>query len=737
MRKLFLLRGLPGSGKSTFIQTHKLAPYTLSADDIRLLYAGPVLQSNGLLRIPADNDRAVWQQLFSLLENRMLRGETVIIDATHTHPRSFTNYKPLAQKYRYQVFCIDFSQVPFEVCQARNEAREEFKVVPPLEMKRMYDNMQRSRLPDWLKVVEPEQFPHAIAVTPQDVSQYKAVHHIGDIQGCFTPLREYFDAHGIQDDELYVFVGDYLDRGIQNAEVMQWLLENYQRPNFIFVEGNHEAHLRNWVRGVKARSIQFNQATAPVLEAAGIPPKKVYGFLYKLREMYYYTFSGCTVLVSHGGLSTLPEKLAYIPSMQFIKGAGLYEEADESDESFARTTPDYTYQVHGHRNRFSSPTKVNEKCFNLEGKVEFGGELRVVVLDKSGFSEHSVRSSIDVTGALIEPIGDVTVSPRSVSELVDQLRSNKDIYEKPQPDSNISSFNFTRDVFTKKRWDSFNVRARGLFINTNTNQIVARSYEKFFNVGERQETKLDALASTLRFPVQAWVKENGYLGLVGYDSETDELVFASKSSLTSDFAKWLKEQFNLFAPEGSSIRQKVKEYLATGDGRTIVFEVIEPENDPHVIAYDKPSLVILDIIANTIAFEAMPETDRQSIAELLGCPLKQKVGTFKDANELHVWLEEAQHFEYTFNQHRIEGFVLEDAEGYMIKVKLPWYSFWRQMRTQLAKLQAGKKPQMPSLEINPVMARKFLNFMSSKSSEELQKTNIVALRDEFLRIESE
>lgn len=702
-----------------------------------MLYGSPVLQSNGLLRISANDDKAVWQQLFTLLENRMFRGETIIVDATHTHPRSFSNYKPLAQKHRYQVFCIDFSHVPFEICQARNDAREEYKVVPPHEMARMFDNMQRTRLPDWLKVIEPDQFLGVLSTTPQDVSQYKAVHHIGDIQGCFTPLKEYFDTHGIQNDELYIFVGDYLDRGTQNAEVMEWLLENYQRPNFIFIEGNHEAHLRNWVRGVRARSRQFNQATAPELEAAGISPKKVYGFLYKLREMYYYTFLGNTVLVSHGGLSTLPKNLVQIPSIQFVKGSGTYEEADENDESFARNTPDDTYQVHGHRNRFSSPTQVNEKCFNLEGKIEFGGELRVVRLDKSGFIEQSIQSGIDVTGSLIEPIVDSTISPLLVSGLVEQLRTNKDIYEKPQADTNISSFNFTRDVFAKKGWDSFNVRARGLFINTSTNRIVARSYEKFFNVGERQETKLDALASTLRFPVQAWVKENGYLGLIGYDHETDMLVFASKSSLTSDFAKWLHEQFDLLAPEDSPKRQEIKEYLASGDGKTIVFEVIEPENDPHVIAYDKPLLVLLDIVANTITFEAMPEAERQKIAKHLGCPVKHKVVVCKNIQELHAWIEEVQHFEYRFKQSHIEGFVLEDTEGYMIKVKLPWYSFWRQMRTQLARLQAGKKSQIPSLEINPDMARKFLAFMGSKTQEELLATNIVALRSEFMKIESE
>ena len=39
MRKIFLLRGAPGSGKSSFIARHHLQPYAISRDEIRLLLA--------------------------------------------------------------------------------------------------------------------------------------------------------------------------------------------------------------------------------------------------------------------------------------------------------------------------------------------------------------------------------------------------------------------------------------------------------------------------------------------------------------------------------------------------------------------------------------------------------------------------------------------------------------------------------------------------------------------------
>ena len=47
MRILLLMRGVPGSGKSTFIKEQGLEPYTLSADPLRLLYASPMVNNAG------------------------------------------------------------------------------------------------------------------------------------------------------------------------------------------------------------------------------------------------------------------------------------------------------------------------------------------------------------------------------------------------------------------------------------------------------------------------------------------------------------------------------------------------------------------------------------------------------------------------------------------------------------------------------------------------------------------
>ena len=78
--------------------------------------------------------------------------------------------------------------------------------------------------------------------------------------------------------------------------------------------------------------------------------------------------------------------------------------------------------------------------------------------------------------------------------ILDDLRANKNIVERKYGD--ISSFNFSASAFFNKIWDEQTVKARGLYINTKTGEVVARSYDKFFNIGERPETQMDCLLYT-------------------------------------------------------------------------------------------------------------------------------------------------------------------------------------------------------------------------------------------------
>lgn len=671
MRTLILLRGAPGCGKTTWIKENGLKPYALSADDLRLLCQSPVLQVDGTTGISQSNDKYVWKTLFQLLEIRMRNGEFTVIDATNSKTSEMKRYKDLCDTYRYRIFCVDFTDIPIDVTKKRNANREITKRVPEEVIDKMYSRFATQKIPSGIKVIRPDELD-SVFMKPIDLSGYTRIHHIGDIHGCYTALKKYFDENGgIKDDEFYIFTGDYIDRGIENVQVVQFLLSIKDSPNVLLLEGNHERWLKIYGNGDIGRSQEFENVTRPQIERAKISKKDIRQLYRKLAQCAYYKYDDKIFLVTHGGLSTLPENLSFVATEQMIKGVGSYNDFESIAETFKNTTPSNVYQIHGHRNTKHLPIRVNDRVFNLEGKVEFGGELRCVQVDKNGIHTCMVQNTVfKVENENQVPHGN------NVAQAITELRSNPYIQEKTYGD--ISSFNFTRKAFYDRAWDEQTVKARGLYIDTHKNKVIARSYEKFFNINERPETKLDRLQFELKFPVTVYVKENGFLGIVSYDEYNDDLLIATKSTLDSQYAQWLKEMFyqKVSSENIRSIKKFVKE-----NNVSFVFECVDMKHDPHVIDYPESKLVLLDIIKNDLEFSKHKYDTMITIAQMFGLEHKEKAYEISNWQDFYDWYCNVLEPDYEYHGREIEGFVIEDSKGFMTKLKLSYYNFWKFMRS--------------------------------------------------------
>lgn len=393
MRKLVLLRGAPGVGKSTFLKKWKLEQYTLNSDMFRLLLQSPVLTEQGTYKINQQfGQREAWKMLHEALERRMQNGDFVIVDATHSKTSELLSYQVFADKYRYEINVIDFTMIPIELAKERNLTRDEYKHVPEYVIDRMYTRFKSERVPAHMKVVPYEKAEEVLTLNPVDYSEYKQIHHIGDIHGSFTALMSYLK-EGIKEDELYIFTGDYIDRGIENGEVLDYLLSIMDMPNVIFMEGNHEQHLWKWSNNEQSQSIVFEHDTRPEIEAHGVNRKDVKRFCRNLKELVYYTYQGKEVMVTHGGLPMIPENLLHVSAFQLIRGVGDYK--TPIDEVFNETEKrPNRYQVHGHRNFGLMPYEPDSNSFNLEGGVDSGGYLRTLTLNDEGFSSVQIKNSV-------------------------------------------------------------------------------------------------------------------------------------------------------------------------------------------------------------------------------------------------------------------------------------------------------------------------------------------------------
>ena len=905
MRYLFILRGAPGSGKSTWVKENELDSYTISTDTLRLMYQSPVTNIDGTRAISQNHDTEVWKMVLDLMERRMDNGELVIIDATHYKSSLINKYKDLVSKYRYRVYVVDFTNVDEEELKRRNKNRG-FRNVPDDVIEKMCVALKDdSEVKKSYKILSPEEAANLINsplepyIMPSDIEK---VVIFGDIHGCYDPLKEYFDKNPFSENVNYIFTGDYLDRGIQNKEVLEFLISLKDYKNVIFLEGNHEkwlrmyadkhfnmqdyikeeivykdpfvtkvlSQLRDRVNSLE-KKIKINTNVSEELskllreawetnpnnkevyyefELVNVPEKQkqlhaeirvaelqldilrryinvlqheehntkdyiktinewykeqfncglslditniltknyavmankqdnpikspefikrtypqikdidkteIRRFCDRLAQMSYFTFNGFNYFVCHGGLPCLPTMKTQ--TIEMIKGVGKYEEHEIIDKQFCKNTDSHTYQIHAHRNIFNEPLKLDGTA-NLEGKVEFGGHLRIIELTKDNVNCIEIKNNV------------FAQTEEKSKEEKTHLEILRDMYRSPlvqvkELGDNIISLNFTREAFYDKKWNDLTCKARGLFVDKTNGNVVAESYQKFFNRNELDITKAEALKNTFQYPVIGYKKENGFLALIS--KYQDKVHFFTKSTNQGDYVNWfigvLCDKYNIYYETdyknysygdiynivqnnnncckndvyllelNKHILQSMKQTLIDiigkyiEEGKTYIFECVDIQNDPHIIKYDGSNVYLLDVKNNNFNEEYMPYEDVCKVAEQLQVPVKQAELKFNNWDEFNDW---RMKFSNGITQWdcKHEGYVMVDANNFRVKYKSAFYSFWKQIRTVKESIQRGsgnKKIYKTKEEIQVV------KLLESIPKEELKQMSIIDIEDIFYK----
>ena len=685
MRKLVILRGTQCSGKTSFVCDWKLEDYTICLDRIREMALGVHLDADGEEKIcfEPSAEKQIVKIADMMLEQRFKDGSFTILDSCNVKQKYVDKYIQMAKQYYYKVYIVDMmTGLTLDECLGRNRNRS-YNKIPEEAIRDFYEEYQKGlKVDSDVKVLKPVEFHDAVFEHRADVLTEDVV-VIGDIHGCYKTLMKALNR--APKNSTFVFLGDYCDRGPHNAEVLNWVLEHRNDSDKIFLEGNHERHLKDYIRNRDSASKEFNTVTRPQLDAAGIDKKELRLFLREsLKEAYWFDVNGWEFFTCHGGVvkeidarnmckNTVSYNPVVIRSKDLIHGTGGYTDYESMARQWHKYNRGSIIQIHGHRNKNYSHYYDSSSCLNLEGNVENGGSLRMVIIH--GGWKPTIET-VDIPNCEDEEeAADLTEEQQAVKDFVEKCRSSEFIREKKFGD--ISSFNFTRKAFQDGIWDDITMKARGMYINTKTNKIVCRGYDKFFNMGELPGTSEEDLKTKLKFPVNVYQKENGFLCLIGYDDEQG-LIITTKSDLEGQYAQYAREV--LVEKIGNDGLDRIERFLAE-NLVTLAVEVIDPVNDPHIIKYSKPEVYLLAIIQNTLMFEQKEYWDVSRLAGACGFNCKEEHGTLHDVSEYEEFINDlaGEHN----NRTGIEGYVLEDANGYMVKAKTYFYKYWKHKRAVL------------------------------------------------------
>lgn len=768
MRKIVIVRGPQGSGKTRLVAQAGLTGHALSYDMVRQVVSGDTIHTDGSLTIAQQHNGLVRQLAHQSLERRMEDGETIAFEATMPVARDLKLITDMVAGHRYALLVVDLFATPLAFSQEGNRNRPERVRLSDGAVERCYKLAENQTLPDDLDVLRVDasdersvqaalaaisDFVHR-GTEKRDLSDYARILHVGDLQGCLDPILDPASplAGGLRDDTFHVFTGDLFDRGPQNGEVARWWLDNaHGRANVLILAGNHEDHVQYEALGEKPVSREFTDRTLPQLKAAGITRADLGAISSTLAPILHYVWRGTEVLCSHGGFPRWPTDVALVPEKILRRGVGFYQSQIDrawTESEMLRPEGGRRWQVHGHRNPDIRPV-IDGLSINLEGQVEFGGHMRMATLDADGWHVHEIRSrnyrtmqearmidealgrQIHGDAAPIAPWARQGLPLVPVSEeTFDGLRAHPMVNEaRSETIEGVSAFNFSKEAFWSKAWDEMTTHARGLFIDTTDRTISGRAYVKFWNHGERRETSDEGLRETVAFPINGYDKSNGYLGITGYCERTGELLIASKSRLEGRFAEWARAALELKL--GAAGMERLLR-VNRDQHASCVFEIVDPVNDPHIIKEAEVRVVLLDCVRRDETFDKMPYEDLVKLAAHLGCEVKRRlfhnVGSWAALQPIMDRIENDPDW---LKDSPTEGVVFEDKNGMHWKCKAHFYASWKRARSAIERIALCRRKDIPfdrtRYEDTPSILA-FVDWAQTLSDEALA-LDIVALRD--------
>lgn len=678
-----LMIGLPGSGKSTYADTN---------------FSNKISQDEFL-----GNKKPFLEALHKLF----VSGVDFTVDRCHITVAARKEIIDIAKTYSYEAKAVEI-KTRKGVCIQRALNRKEHKTLSKTAdvlgiVNRFYNDYQKPYLEEGFSNIETiiDETPDFQTLDLTNLNRPILV--IGDVHGCFEELEKLVELAktelGEQGKDLFVLsVGDIVDKGPENLKCLQFFMDLKLAGNGDVVQGNHENRFRRYLIGNPVKITYGLDKTVEELETSNIDRQSLIDFLGALPSLAF--LPGDTVAV-HGGVdprkplrNQTEEVLLYARYMggkTFLDPSGIpwfHMKAHESWSNktimFGHWVGDDTYGTYQTAiwsdtlgGRPLTDIKPNKKTLTSEIPAR-GGRHDPESVSFISLDTGCVAGGV-LTGVIVMPDNDraesylklIQVAPKKKHnreedvksqtkktghELLDKLfeiaRDGFLSYSESKTPAglNLVLFNYTEKCTFAREWNEYTLAARGTIYDKDTGLVHAKSFPKFFNLGENSWTMPDDLPFDK--PFRVFEKMDGSLGLI-HKTGNGEFAISTRGSFYSEQSKEATKMLGMYHLGQLNL-----------DNVSLLVEIIYPENRIQVNYGARRELVLLGGYDNDSGRELDWE-DVEAYSQWTGIPICPTVqvtdlDTLMKMKSEGLWDKE-------------EGWVVLLANGIRVKIKCDDY----------------------------------------------------------------
>ncbi|AEH00486.1 metallophosphoesterase family protein [Lacinutrix sp. 5H-3-7-4] len=215
---------------------------------------------------------------------------------------------------------------------------------------------------------------------------------IGDIHGGLKALEQVLERIEIQENDHFIFLGDYVDGWSESAQVIQYLIYFSEKYNCVFIKGNHDVWCEKWLKSGATNDAWLMHGGKGTVESYnGFSEEEKQKHLEFFQDMKIYFIDHNNRLFLHAGFTSMHGVEKEVFEKSFYTDRTLWEMALVMDKGIKEDSALYPnrlkhykeiYIGHTPTTRFNSTEPMQAiNVWNVDTGAAFTGKVSAINLD--------------------------------------------------------------------------------------------------------------------------------------------------------------------------------------------------------------------------------------------------------------------------------------------------------------------------------------------------------------------